>query len=204
MSMQSKEGQLPYEFSYPYYVDSKNYFKPGWVSGMDSGHFLSVLARAYNVTNNSKYREAAEKELAVWNKPIEEGGMFTSMYALHKSLKKYKIYEEYPCLPPTYTLNGFMFTLIGLYDWSCVADPTSEIAKEYFDLGIKTLVQILPYYDIGGFTAYDLSHITWGLEKPHVGVPYHRYHIVFCKIFYDITGIEEFNYYYKLWASYVE
>ncbi len=125
------------------------------------------------------------------------------MAALDPSLDGYTILEEYPCTPPTYTLNGYMFTLIGLYDWSQTGAEGADRAKELFDEGIRTLEKILPYYDLDGFTCYDLSHITWGREEPHISAPYHRVHVAFCKIFYDVTGIETFNDYYLLWASYV-
>lgn len=128
----------------------------------------------------------------------------TTLADLDESLDAYTILEEYPTEPATYTLNGYMFTLLGLYDWSCVETDTSAIAKEMFEKGIITLEKILPYYDVGGFTAYDLAHLTVENRKPHISPAYHRYHVAFCKIFYDITGNDTFNEYYLLWKSYVD
>ena len=203
IGMMAENGSFPYLFDYPYYVDRENYYKSGWNSAMATGNVLSLFARAYHVTNDEKYSAAAVQAISFLDVPIEEGGTKTTLAALDPSLDGYTILEEYPCTPPTYTLNGYMFTLIGLYDWSQTGAEGADRAKELFDEGIRTLEKILPYYDLGGFTCYDLSHITWGREEPHISAPYHRVHVAFCKIFYDVTGIETFNDYYLLWASYV-
>ena len=204
LSMIEDDGSVRYYFDYPYYCLPDKYFKSGWCSAMDCGHLLSICARAYQLTGDKKYCNYAEKIIGFLQTPIEDDGVMATLEDLDPTLTSYVIFEEYPTKPATYTLNGFMYTLIGIYDWSCVESPTQDKAKELFDSGIRTLVKILPYYDIGGFTAYDLSHMTVGRDTPHIGVGYHREHNAFCKIFYDITGIEEFNHYYKLWASYVE
>lgn len=204
LSMIERDGSIRYYFDYPYYCMSDKYFKSGWTSAMASGHVLSVCARAYHLTKDEEYCDVAEKVLAFLTVPVEEDGVMATLECLDPSLKNYVIFEEYPTEPATYTLNGYMFTLIGIYEWSCVETKSQDTAKELFEKGINTLVKILPYYDIGGFTAYDLSHITLGRDTPHIGVAYHRVHTVFCKIFYDITDIEVFNEYYLKWASYVD
>ena len=51
-----------------------------------------------------------------------------------------KFYEEYPTTKGNYTLNGFMFTLVGLYDYYKVTG--NELAKELYDDGIETLKEI--------------------------------------------------------------
>lgn len=128
----------------------------------------------------------------------------TTLSDLDPTLDKYIIYEEYPTVPNSYTLNGFMYTLIGLYDWSCVESPSKVKAEEMFKKGCDTLEVILPYFDTGWFTAYDLTHITMLRRKPHIVAGYHCEHVAFCKIFYDITGIEQFNTYYQRWKKYVD
>ncbi len=203
MEMQAEDGRFPYNYDYPYYVAPEQYFKAGWTSAMATGNVLSVLARAYHLTGDSKYAACAGRAIPFLDIPIEEGGAKTTLAALDPSLSGYTILEEFPTDPPTYTLNGYMFTLVGLYDWSQTGAEGSERAKELFNDGVRTVEKILPYYDIGGFTCYDLSHITWKREAPHLGIDYHIIHIALCKIFYDITGIETFEHYYTLWASYV-
>lgn len=204
LELQAENGSFPNNFDFRYYVDPEKYYKSGWTDAMGPGNVLSAFARAYHLTGDEKYADGAARTIAFLDIPIEEGGAKTTMAALDPSLDGYTILEEYPADPPSYTLNGYMYTLIGLYDWSQTGAKGADRAKELFDEGIKTLEKILPYYDIGGFTCYDLSHITWNrVETPHVSPSYHRIHVAFCHIFYEITGIETFNYYYMLWASYV-
>ena len=63
--------------------------------------------------------------------------------------------EEYPTPHPLYVLNGFMFTLLGLYDLASVA-PRSEAHSLYL-AGRRTLTAALPSYDRAGVALYDLA-----------------------------------------------
>lgn len=44
-------------------------------------------------------------------------------------------YEEYPTVPGTYVLNGFMYALIGLYDFSQTPSALAPKAKKLFNEG---------------------------------------------------------------------
>src|SRR5690606_23362682 len=93
----------------------------------------------------------------------------------------YIFFLEYQTEPDVYTLNGFMFTLLGLYDWTTLTN--SKLARSLFEEGIRTLEKILPYYDLGTITSYDLSYITHVRPdfvvpiEPHVVPRYHAVHI---------------------------
>lgn len=203
LTLQDEGGGFPYPFSFYYYLMKADY-QPGWKSAMDSGMALSVFARAYDLTSNQKYIEAANREMKFLTTSNEDGGVMFTLEDLDPSLKHYIIFEEYPVKPASYTLNGFIFTILGLYDWSHVKSETQQDAKHYFDEGIKTLEKILPYFDIGGFTAYDLGHITYKTNRPHIGIGYHAVHIYQLNVMHDITGNEKFLEYYLLWSSYVD
>lgn len=202
LELQEEDGSFRYPFPWRHYT-SKVAYKPGWISGMDYGQVLSVYARAYELTKDPVYLDAGNKAVSFLITPIDKGGVMDTLEDLDPSLKNYIIFEEFITKPANYTLNGFMFTLLGLYDWSHVESETKDDAKLYFDKGVATLEKILPYYDIGGFTAYDLTHMTHNLD-PHIGTSYHAVHVHFCNLFYQITGKEIFLEYYKKWASYVD
>ncbi len=208
INMQAPNGSFPCNGDFPYYLAPEKYFRPGWVSAMANGNILSLLARVYHLTGQEKYLKAARKALQFLRVPVAEHGAMATLGALEPAYEKFVIYEEYPTDPPAYTLNGFMYALIGIYDWTCIDSEFSGEAESLFLDGIKTLEKILPFYDIGGFTSYDLAHLTYYTETlshpPHIGINYHREHVVFCKIFYDLTGIDAFKHYYELWASYVD
>lgn len=81
---------------------------------------------------------------------------------------------------PNFTLNGFGFIILGLYDW-CHLESASDLpsrrsACELFECSAYTFEKILPYYDIGGFSSYDMTHVTKRLE-PRVWPHYHEIHL---------------------------
>ena len=196
-------GSYKYDFDFPYYLDPDRYYKAGWTSAMCDGHILSILARAYTVEPNESYFAAAEKAISFLQVPIRDGGVYTDLSELDSSLADYNIMEEYPCEPNSYTLNGFMYTTIGLYDWSNIDSPTKDTARQLFDERIETMKVLLPFYDTGNHTLYDLGYITFNNMHPHIaGTKYHAIHTAFCKTFYDITHNELFKYYYDKFKSY--
>lgn len=205
ISLQDERGAFLYDFNWRYYLTGKTY-KPGWVSGMAQGQALSALSRAFLVTNDIRYLEAGNRALEYLVTPVEDGGVMDTLKDLNESLEDYIIFEEYLSNPASYTLNGYMFTLLGLYDWSNINQTNTyhqDKARNYFMKGNKTLIGILPYFDIGGFTAYDLGYITHN-KKPHIGVGYHAVHIELLHSLFSITNLEHYKYYENLWRSYVD
>lgn len=206
LDMQDELGAFRYVFPWKYYLTGEIY-APGWISGMAQGQALSVLGRAYYLTNDKKYLEAGNKAVKFLITPIEKGGTMSTLKDLDPSLAEYIFFEEYISTPNNYTLNGYMFTLLGLYDWKIVTKKYQKqcinLAETYFDLGINTLVRILPYYDIGGFSTYDLGHITFG-KKPHLVGGYHAAHINLLHALYSITNNKALKEFEILWSSYVD
>lgn len=199
ISMQSIEGAFRYSFQYRHYLLKKPY-PPGWISGMAQGNVLSVLARAYNADKRPDLLEAGNKALRFLTVPIEHGGPLTSMKYLDESLDGYLFFEEYVGGDKDiYTLNGYMFTLLGIYDWWQVTD--SKEAKYLFDQGIRTLEKILPYFDFGGFSAYDLGHITYGKEIPHAPIRYHATHLSLLNCLHSVTHSETLKKYADYWQD---
>lgn len=206
LTLQDEEGALRYTFPWKYYLTGE-VFEPGWVSGMAQGQALSALSRAYYVTRDPRYLEAGNKALEFMIRPVEEGGTMSTLEDLDPSLKDYIFFEEYISTPNNYTLNGFMFALLGLYDWQALSEKyhkqRDNVAKHYFELGIKTLINVLPYYDIGGFSSYDLGHLTFN-KAPHVGVGYHAVHIYLLHALHSVTGEKWLQHFETVWRYYVE
>ncbi|GAA0747115.1 cell wall-binding repeat-containing protein [Clostridium oceanicum] len=206
MTLQNSKGAFTYNFPWRYYLNSKDY-SSGWYSGMAQGQALSVFTRAYKLTKDKKYLEAGNKALKFMITPVSKGGTMDTLSCIDKTLGKNIIFEEYISNPSSYTLNGFMFSLLGLYDWSQLSNvniDNSKISKEYFNKGISTLEKILPYYDLGGFTAYDLGFMVRKNTQPHIGVNYHGVHIYLLNALYSITQDKTLYDYYRLWKSYVD
>jgi hypothetical protein len=89
---------------------------------MAQGQALSVYSRAYRLTHNQKYLGSGKMAFKFLNTPISKGGTLTTLETLNTEYKNgnYFWYEEYISKPNNYTLNGFMYTLFGIYDWSKV------------------------------------------------------------------------------------
>lgn len=205
LGMQDAEGALRYPFAYRYYA-TKKVMEPGWVSGMAQGQAISVWVRAYKLTGDQRYATAATQALKFMKKPVEEGGTWASLKDISPRLAELGIPDEYPNQPSTYTLNGALFAMLGLYDLS-VAGPTASVrleARQLLDNSVEAMTHLLPLYDIGGFTSYDLAHVTLKLEGPHVAPRYHAAHIYLLHALYEATGRGTLKLYETRWSSYVK
>ena len=92
---------------------------------MCQGQAISVLVRAFLNSGDQKYLAAAEKAVGVFNVSSTEGGVRAVF------MDKHVWYEEYPTNPPTFILNGFMYSLLGLYDLKTVKQGTG--AKQLYE-----------------------------------------------------------------------
>lgn len=198
-------GALRYEFAYKHYLDDEE-FEPGWVSAMAQGEALSVFARAYHLTGDRRYIQAGNAVFKFLITKTSDGGAMDDLGRLNESLSGHIFFQLYVTNPPSYTLNGHMYTLLGLYDWSNVSTDKKiqDQAKDYFKQGLETLRYILPYYDIGGFVAYDLGYLTKPGIKPTVNLNYYGTHITLLEALYRITSDKTFEDYSNLWISYIK
>lgn len=203
ISMVTPDGSFRYPITYGHY----DIFRPGWTSSMAQGQALSVFARAYHITKQSKYLDYGNKVLSYLLKPVSEGGVCDTLGGFDSSYEGYIFFQEYVTKTPTYTLNGYIFTLLGLYDWSRINDVSNlqqaNLAKKYFNWGLTSLEIVLPYYDVGSITTYDLYYIT----KPTVpnGADfYHSVHIYELEALYSITNDKFLKDVRDLWVSYVK
>ena len=190
--------QVPFNEKQEKYPKAKE-ISPGWYSAMSQGHALSVLTRAYRKTNNHKYLEAAIKGLQLFKHPLykdldkenepEDDTKRKQIGVSSLFLNQFLWFQEYPTEPNTFVLNGFMYSLIGLYDlWHTIKygyDSSDErIRKEgleagdLFLKGIKSLNIMLPMYDVASGSVYDLRHVTMAGVEPKVARwDYHSVHI---------------------------
>lgn len=171
--------------------------KPGWSSAMGQGQAISLLVRVYRITNDFKYLDTAELGLKPLRVDVKDGGLL-------RLFEGYPHYEEYPTTPPCYALNGFMFTLFGLYDLSYV-NPSSAAALLYNE-GIESLKYSLKYYDDreNKISYYHLGHITNPPRKVHTSSFYHKVHIIQLNALNSISPDDEFVKYRDLWNSYIQ
>lgn len=175
---------FPYAFPYTYsYVR----LSPPWISALGQGRILSVLARAYELTGNERYLRVALKAVKPFEVAVGQGGVQA----------RYPdggiAFEEYPGGGPNVVLNGFITSLVGLYDLSETGE--AQRAAELFQQGIQSLENNLHRYDLGYWSAYDLTGlVTTG--------SYHLYHIMQLWALYEMAGNETFKKYTSKWQGY--
>ena len=201
LELQRADGSFPYEFDFPYYLNAR-YFHAPWTSGMAQGQALSVLARAWALTKDPGYVEAGNRAFAFLAKSVTDGGDTDDLRVLDPSLSSVIVAEEYPSEPPGVVLNGFMFAMLGVYDWARVDSPKANRiqAEQYFQRCLHTLDHVLPYYEVGGLSAYDLGHLTYH-RTPLVRAYYHAVHIYELHALYSITQDPILRKYELLWSA---
>ncbi|XP_011494920.1 PREDICTED: D-glucuronyl C5-epimerase [Ceratosolen solmsi marchali] len=146
--------------------------EPGWYSSMGQGHAISVLSRAYYHSGDEKYLQTAVRALRPFRILSNNGGILTYF------LDKYVWYEEYPTTPSSFILNGFIYSLIGLYDLKSIASgKDAEEAKKLFDQGMNSLKNMLTLFDTGSGTTYDLRHFTLKIAPNLARWDYHSTHV---------------------------
>lgn len=144
--------------------------KPPWYSAMAQGQAMSLLVRAYLVTRQPPYLNTALKALALFKKSSSEGGIRT------RFADKFSWYEEYPTAKSSFVLNGFIYSLFGIYDVFKVSNDSD--AKALFLDGILSLKHMLPLFDTGSGTVYDLRHFSIPSLPPNIARwDYHTTHI---------------------------
>lgn len=195
---QNSEGKWPIFVEKE--LDDYPTLKPGWCSAMAQGHGLSVMVRAAQVTGQTRFWEAAHLALGPFKKDTTEGGV------RNRFLNKYVWYEEYPFTEGLYVLNGFMYSLIGLYDLLSADDAPSNIkfeAKELFDQGLESLKIMLPLYDNGKGSNYDLQHFIKSKAPNRARWDYHTVHIQQLNVFKSVRHEEIFAKFASRWLGYL-
>ncbi|XP_020902925.1 D-glucuronyl C5-epimerase B [Exaiptasia diaphana] len=175
--------------------------KPGWYSAMAQGQGMSLLTRAYYHTKNISYLNAALKATSVFKISSEDNGVRATF------MDKYHWYEEYPTTPSLYVLNGFIYSLLGLYDLTLAAPAEQrEEAAVLFRDGMRSLRNMLLMFDAGSGTFYDLRHISMRAAPNLARWDYHTLHVSLL-MFLTSSGIDNdpiFKATSARWAGYTK
>lgn len=140
------------------------------VSSMAQGEGCSMLLRAHRAFGDAAYRDAALAAARFMLTDVERGG--TSVRE-----DSGLFLEEYPQSPRRSVMNGWVFSLFGLYDASLV-EPSF---KEDFQRSADTLARHLDDYDAGYWSLYDL-------EGRIASPAYHTLHVAQLRTMAQITG----------------
>ncbi|XP_028921863.1 D-glucuronyl C5-epimerase [Ornithorhynchus anatinus] len=173
--------------------------EPGWYSAMAQGQAMSTLVRAYLLTKDRAFLSAALRATAPYGLPAEQRGVKAVF------LNRHDWYEEYPTAPSSFVLNGFMYSLIGLYDLKETAgEKLGREAHALYDRGMESLKAMLPLYDTGSGTIYDLRHFVLGTAPNLARWDYHTTHINQLQLLSTIDEAPIFKEFVKRWKSYLK
>lgn len=145
------------------------------VSSMAQAEGASVLLRAARLLDEPSYEERAKAAVDFMLRPLAEGGCSVRE-------EGQLFLEEYPQVPRRSVMNGWVFSLFGLYDMSLTDDSYAES----FVCSAGTLAEHLGDYDAGFWSYYDLEH---RMASP----AYHKLHIAQMEELAAITGMTEFS-----------
>ncbi|XP_067951599.1 D-glucuronyl C5-epimerase B-like [Watersipora subatra] len=172
---------------------------PGWYSAMGQGQAISLLVRAYVTYKEVDYLKAAVRGLSIYQNLSADHGVKAIFF------DKHVWYEEYPTQPPLFVLNGFIYSLLGLYDLTQVAEGKElQLAKQLFNDGMASLKVMLPFFDSGTGTFYDLRHFTNpGIAPNRARWDYHTVHIAQLLHLGTIDSDPVFNATAQRWVGYL-
>ena len=181
-------------------IDGYDTLDKGWYGSMVQGHSMSVLARACFLqkttdSTGDEYFQALLDLMQPFKIDSKDHGVRNFIFG------KYVWYEEYPMQPNgQFVLNGFMYSLVGLFDALLACNSESEnpqiplasscfkLSQELFCAGLDSLFTCLPLFDNGFGSVYDLRHIfsTKHVPPNRARWDYHSVHITLLKFFNHI------------------
>ncbi len=159
------------------------------VSSMGQGEAISALARAYILTHDDRWSISIQNAMHFMMKSVKDGGTVLEIGAD-------AYFEEYPDIQgeKRSVLNGWIFSLFGLYDYLILYPNAEEVGKLYWK-SVETLKRHLNDYDMGYWSFYDKSG--------RVASPaYHDLHIALLKVLADLTEEQYFETVADKWERY--
>jgi hypothetical protein len=135
-----RAGGLAWEYLFPFDGQA-----PPWVSSLAQGTGLQAMARtATRLGRQAELFPVALRGLGIFQTAPPEGVRVPSGAGAH--------YLQYSGLPRFYVLNGFVQSLVGLYDFAALTgDPT---ARALFDAGDLAARAEVPTFDTGAWSLY--------------------------------------------------
>lgn len=182
-------GSWSYDFDHTVGGISSTLEAP-WCSALAQGQAMSLLTRLYLATSEDAFLDVGRRARSILGVDVAEGGLQANLFG-------HPFFEEYPTEPPSYTLNGFMFALIGLHDLS----PHDPGAAALFREGMRTLVFALPLYDTARYSAYHLGHLTSPPARIRAFRGYHRTHVKELLALRSVWPDQVLDFYAREWST---
>jgi hypothetical protein len=175
---------FPYDFDFPLHGYEKFTMEAPWYSAMAQGEVLSLFSKLYTITNNNYYLEKAD---LIFNSFYLQ---FDGVNSNHNWISavdtsNYLWLEEYPFNPVNYTLNGFLFAIIGVYDYYRI-NNNARVYKLLCAVLTSARDNIARFRSEGEISYYCIAHDVQSES-------YHSIHIKQIEWLYLITNNKEFK-----------
>ena len=123
----------------------------------DSSLLRDVILDTNHSTGNQTYMQAALNSTQLLSINVSEGGV----------LRYYNNYcSMTSILMVSYVLNGYIYTLVSLYD--LIQEFNDSVSIELYDNGIQTLNAMIGLFDLGCSSSYDLVHHSVPGSAPNI------------------------------------
>jgi hypothetical protein len=163
---------------------------PPWASAMVQGEAISFYLRMHQALERRSLLDTAWGAYRFLTVPWSEGGVRRHDDDGHLW------FEEFPSKRPPSVLNGFIYTLFGLYDLYRVTADGS--VKEDIDACLETLRANLHRFDTGYWSIYDLQ------RRELVRYYYQKnVHVPQMAVLHQLTGETIFSEYRRKWETQV-
>ena len=174
----SKDSSVLFPNPFDFNVHSLNHelMEAPWLSAMTQGQALSLFCWLHDLTGDSNYMIWAEK---IYNSYYRLKGSGHSDWVSCVDDNANIWMEEYPSDTPSFTLNGKIFAIIGLYDYY-IATGDQE-AKNILMAGITTIKNnVHRFRQENAPSLYCIKH-----QKSYTG--YHQTHINLLRTLHAMT-----------------
>jgi hypothetical protein len=119
-------------------LQAKTFLKAPWVSAYDQGLVISALVRGYRFTKRPQLLDLLQGASRIFELDVQEGGV-------RERLSSGALYSELPGQSIPGILDGFMSSLLGLYD--LFVETRDPAVGKLFTDGIEGLKTMLPSWD---------------------------------------------------------
>lgn len=147
LERQQPDGRWLYRIRF---VSEGKVLHPPWSSAIVQAQAMSLFTRLWRLTGDLRYLNAARRSLPP---------LLDRMTSCFDGDCRLPFYELYPGMTPSHVLNGHMWALLGLYDMA----PFDRRAANGYVVGRRTLLHVLPLYEVRGHAAYSLAFRRTGI-----------------------------------------
>jgi hypothetical protein len=171
----------PMNFDYP---EGSVLLKAPWISAHAQGLAISALVRGWRLTRRPRLFDLLTSSTKVFQLDVGDGG-------IRVAFEGQVLYTEVPGGKPPAILDGFMTSLLGLYDWSVeTEDPR---VRRLFTEGIAGLKHALPRWD------YRRKWSWYGNQAYLCPPPYHRLNRLLLMVLAQLSAEPSFADYANCW-----